>query len=215
MKPVVAFFEFALCDACHPHLLRLKEEIAGLVDIIDFSGSIARNTSVCDIAFIEGSASHPLDNERLTSIKSRAKVLVACGSCTAITEIKAFVKIDHIVHGCPLTRSEFIKVVKALVFGTTPDIPAYPVCMECKMAGALCLFDKGQPCLGPVSRAGCNAICPVNNVTCVGCRGLAPHANMAVMNDVLSKLDLKFDDIKRQSALFPPPEFTPSRPSPC
>jgi coenzyme F420-reducing hydrogenase gamma subunit len=112
------------------------------------------------------------------------------------------VKVDYFVHGCPITRSEFLKVVKALVFGTTPDIPEYPVCVECKMCGNECMFDKGGVCLGPVTRAGCNAICPGNNVSCEGCRGAVPNPNNNAMHEVLAKYKLSVDDIKRQFTMY-------------
>jgi coenzyme F420-reducing hydrogenase gamma subunit len=112
------------------------------------------------------------------------------------------VKVDYFVHGCPITRSEFLKVVKALVFGTTPDIPQYPVCVECKMLGNECMYDKGGVCLGPVTRAGCNAICPSNNVSCEGCRGAVPNPNNNAMHEVLAKYKLSVDDIKRQFTMY-------------
>ncbi|HUI94094.1 MAG TPA: hypothetical protein VLX68_17780 [Chitinivibrionales bacterium] len=112
------------------------------------------------------------------------------------------VKVDYYVHGCPITRSELLKVVKALVFGTTPDIPEYPVCVECKMRANECMYDKGQVCLGPISRAGCNAICPSNNSPCEGCRGAVPNPNKNAMHEVLAKYNLTIEDIKRKFTLF-------------
>jgi coenzyme F420-reducing hydrogenase gamma subunit len=117
----------------------------------------------------------------------------------AVNEV---VKVDYYVHGCPITRSELLKVVKALVSGTTPDIPEYPVCVECKMLGNECMYDKGQVCLGPISRAGCNAICPSNNSPCEGCRGTVPNPNKNAMHEVLAKYKLSVDDIKRRFTLF-------------
>ena len=112
------------------------------------------------------------------------------------------VTVDYKIHGCPITRSEFLKVVKALVFGTTPDIPDYPVCVECKMRGNECMYDKGQVCLGPVTRAGCNAICPSNNSSCEGCRGAMLNPNNSVMQEVLTKNNLTVEDIKRQFTMY-------------
>jgi sulfhydrogenase subunit delta len=120
----------------------------------------------------------------------------------ATKAVHEVVKVDYYVHGCPITRSELLKVVKALVSGTTPDIPEYPVCVECKMAGNECMYDKGHVCLGPISRAGCNAICPSNNVSCEGCRGTVPNPNKNAMHEVLAKYKLSVEDIKRQFTLF-------------
>lgn len=112
------------------------------------------------------------------------------------------VPVDYKIHGCPITRSEFLKVVKALVFGTTPDIPEYPVCVECKARGNECMYDKGQVCIGPITRAGCNAICPSNNSPCEGCRGVVPNPNKNSMQEVLTKNKLTAEDIMRQFTMF-------------
>jgi coenzyme F420-reducing hydrogenase gamma subunit len=112
------------------------------------------------------------------------------------------VKVDFKVHGCPMTRSEFLKIVKALVFGIKPEIPDYPVCVECKMNGNECMFDKGKTCIGPITRAGCGAICPANNSSCEGCRGTVPDPNKNAMHEVLDKYGLSLDTIKRHFTIF-------------
>jgi coenzyme F420-reducing hydrogenase gamma subunit len=117
----------------------------------------------------------------------------------AVNEV---VKVDYNVYGCPITRSELLKVIKALALQTTPDIPSYPVCVECKMNGNICLYEKGIPCLGPISRAGCNAICPTNGSGCQGCRGSVPNPNKNSMFEVLTKYNLSLEDIKRQFTIF-------------
>ncbi len=120
-------------------------------------------------------------------------------STKAVHEV---VPVDFKIHGCPITRSEFLRVVKALVFGTLPDVPDYPVCVECKMRGNECMFDKGQVCLGPITRAGCDAICPTNNSSCEGCRGAVPNPNKNAMREVLAKNNLTVEDIARQFTMF-------------
>jgi coenzyme F420-reducing hydrogenase gamma subunit len=112
------------------------------------------------------------------------------------------VKVDLKIHGCPMTRSEFLKIVKALVLGTKPEIPDYPVCVECKMKGNECMFDKGHTCIGPITRAGCGAICPSNNSSCEGCRGTVPDPNKNAMHEVLEKYGLSVDTIKRHFTIF-------------
>ena len=45
--------------------------------------------------------------------------------------------------------------------GRKPDIPDTSVCTECKRRGLTCVMvADGTPCLGPVTHAGCGALCP-------------------------------------------------------
>jgi sulfhydrogenase subunit delta len=112
------------------------------------------------------------------------------------------VKVDLTIPGCPVTRSEFLKIVKALILGTVPEIPDYPVCVECKLRGNECMYEKGVVCLGPISRAGCTAICPSNNSPCEGCRGTVSDPNANAMREVLAKYNLSVDAIKRHFTMF-------------
>jgi len=81
--------------------------------------------------------------------------------------------------GCPPERSEHLKTLGAIASGGLPSsLPEYAICMECRQRENFCLLLEGkQPCLGPVTRAGCNALCPTFGVICEGCRGLVPEAN--------------------------------------
>ena len=116
--------------------------------------------------------------------------------------ISAVVKVDAVIPGCPIDREEFIGVVKALLLGKKPPLPDYPVCVECKRKENVCLFHKGQFCLGPVTRAGCGAICPTYGDGCEGCRGLIPHPNQDSMSDVLVKYGLTVEEMLARWTMF-------------
>jgi len=116
--------------------------------------------------------------------------------------IHEIVPVDAFVYGCPINRDEFLRVVKALLLGKKPTIPNYPVCVECKMAGNQCRFEKGGFCLGPVTRAGCGAICPSHNSDCSGCRGLLDDPNVNAETEVLQKYGLDLDDILNKYHVF-------------
>jgi coenzyme F420-reducing hydrogenase gamma subunit len=117
---------------------------------------------------------------------------------TSLTKaVHEVVKVDFFIHGCPINRAELLSVVKALVAGTTPVIPDYPVCVECKKNETECLFHTGQVCLGPITRAGCGAICPANGDPCSGCRGTVPNPNKNAMHEVLAENKLSVDDITK------------------
>ncbi len=120
----------------------------------------------------------------------------------ATRPLSAVVKVDAFIPGCPIDREEFIRVVQALLTGKKPPIPEYPMCMDCKLKENVCLFDKGGFCLGPVTRAGCDAICPSYGFGCEGCRGPCPNPNRESMQVVLAEHGLLPDGIAAWMTMF-------------
>ncbi len=108
--------------------------------------------------------------------------------------ISGAIKVDAFVPGCPVDVREFVKVVKNLVLGKDPGLPTYPVCVECKLNENVCVYELGKTCLGPVVRAGCNAVCTSSGGVCIGCRGLIPNPNINSQKDIMQKYGL---DMKR------------------
>jgi coenzyme F420-reducing hydrogenase gamma subunit len=83
-----------------------------------------------------------------------------------------FVPFDFRLPGCPIERHEFLHLVHSLLAGTTPELPAIPVCWECKVAENLCrVISFDEVCCGAMTRSGCGARCPSHGVACAGCRG--------------------------------------------
>ena len=98
------------------------------------------------------------------------------------TPISSHVPVDFELHGCPVDRHQLLEVVLALLAGRAPRIPGHSVCQQCKAAGITCLLvAKGTPCLGPVTRAGCGALCPSVDRGCFGCFGPAESPNTAAL----------------------------------
>ena len=116
--------------------------------------------------------------------------------------VSAVVTVDYYVRGCPPVTSELVKVIKALLLGRKPDIPNYPVCVECKMAGNVCVFERGKTCLGPVIRAGCSAICVTSGRHCWGCRGLVDDPNIDSEKDILKKYGLTVDQVVEKFKIY-------------
>jgi len=101
--------------------------------------------------------------------------------------LEDFVKVDLKIYGCPIKKEEVERIVTDLVVGKAIVHPKYPVCMECKANENICLFDLGEPCLGPVTRAGCDAWCPENRFGCWGCRGPAEGANVGQLEEIMKE----------------------------
>ena len=93
--------------------------------------------------------------------------------------VSAVIAVDCVIPGCPINRQEFVAALKTLAQKRLPLLPDYAVCAECKLQENVCLFRHGVPCLGPITRAGCGAICPSFGAGCEGCRGLVSDPNLA------------------------------------
>lgn len=116
--------------------------------------------------------------------------------------VDAVVDVDFKIPGCPIDRDEFLRVVTALLMGRQPQLPDYPVCVECKLRGNVCQWLKGNACMGIVARAGCNAICPSFGSTCVACRGLIDEPNENACKEVMEEHGLTMEQVLAQFQLY-------------
>lgn len=94
------------------------------------------------------------------------------------TPIAAHVAVDFELRGCPIDRFQLLEVIRALIAGLRPRVPRHSVCLDCKRQGTVCIeVARGVPCLGPITQAGCGAICPSYQRGCYGCFGPAEQPN--------------------------------------
>jgi len=119
------------------------------------------------------------------------------------TPIADHVKVDFELQGCPINKRQLLEVLTAFLAGRRPDIPAESVCMECKRAGNVCVMvAHGTPCLGPVTHAGCGALCPAYYRGCYGCYGPKENPNAASLSEWLKEMGMEPRDIQRMYRTF-------------
>jgi len=109
--------------------------------------------------------------------------------------LHAIVEVDCRIPGCPIDGREFLSVLQALLLDRIPELPGYAVCVECKLAELPCTFERGLVCLGPVSRAGCNALCIAGGDRCRGCRGLVDNPRQDSYQRVIKHYDRTIEDL--------------------
>ena len=190
-------------------------DLLGAIEVMNFRLISSDKQEGYDIAFVEGSITTDDEVARLKKIRVQAKILVAMGACAClggvnnlrerfsiqdtvkevygahpidtghVRKLADIVPVDIELPGCPISKSEFEWLVRHLILGLDPQFPQYSVCVECKQRLSTCVFDFGVMCLGPVTRAGCNAICPRNRLGCWGCRGPSDEANYESLLQVL------------------------------
>ncbi|SEC63546.1 Coenzyme F420-reducing hydrogenase, gamma subunit [Amycolatopsis tolypomycina] len=119
------------------------------------------------------------------------------------TPVAAHVPVDHELHGCPIDRGQLLGTITALLAGRAPDLPDTSVCTDCKRRGLTCLLVAGDtPCLGPVTRAGCGALCPGVHRGCFGCFGPMAKPNTPVLIPLLRSRGMSEDDVDRVFSTF-------------
>jgi len=114
------------------------------------------------------------------------------------TPIADHVFVDFELRGCPINKYQLVEVLNAYLNGRKPNIPEYSVCVECKRKGNVCVMvATGTPCLGPVTQAGCDALCPSYLRGCFGCFGPKETPNTGSLAEWYKNLKLSNDDIVR------------------
>lgn len=119
------------------------------------------------------------------------------------TPISDHVAVDFELRGCPINKTQLLAVISSFLIGKTPVLPSSTVCMECKRRGNVCVMvAHGQACLGPVTHAGCGALCPAYARGCFGCYGPADTTNVGALVNHLRWLPMPPGDINRMFHTF-------------
>ena len=126
--------------------------------------------------------------EYASVVYARPDYIQTLATSTAIAD---HVAVDFELRGCPINKRQLLEVISAILAGRRPVTPPHSVCIECKLKGNVCVMvAHGTPCLGPVTHAGCGAICPSYNRGCYGCYGPMETPNTLSLSDGLHKLGM-------------------------
>ncbi len=119
------------------------------------------------------------------------------------TPISAHVPVDFELNGCPINKVQLLEVIGAHLAGRRPRVRGHSVCVECKRRGTVCVMvAHGTPCLGPVTHAGCGAICPAYDRGCYGCFGPMESPNTAALSARMAELGSEEIDLVRVYRTF-------------
>jgi sulfhydrogenase subunit delta len=114
------------------------------------------------------------------------------------TPIADHVEVDFELRGCPINKRQLVEVISAFLAGRSPLTPAHSVCVECKLKGNVCVMvAQGTACIGPVTHAGCGALCPSYLRGCYGCYGPMETPNARALGERLRALGLPASDVQR------------------
>jgi coenzyme F420-reducing hydrogenase gamma subunit len=202
------------------------------IELVEFREVASERSDEYDVALVEGAVTRADELERLRAIRDRAAIVVALGSCACFggvnrlknafdlaevnrevygdkprqtQETRAIgevIEVDLMVPGCPVSKAEVERIVQHLVLDVPFSFPAYPVCGECKQRFTVCLVQKGRLCLGPITRAGCNAPCPAGGLGCWGCRGPAEEVNMEGFLAAARELGFDDEEVRERLDMF-------------
>jgi coenzyme F420-reducing hydrogenase gamma subunit len=114
------------------------------------------------------------------------------------TPVSDHVAVDAQLYGCPISPAQLVELLTALLVGRRPQLPDESVCAECKRRGLTCVvIANGLPCLGPVTRTGCGALCPAYARGCYGCFGPVVSANTASLAAQFERAGTDTEEVKR------------------
>jgi sulfhydrogenase subunit delta len=170
------------------HRIRRESRILVTIGACATAGGIQALRNFADVA------------EFTSIVYARPEYVRTLATSTAIAD---HVPVDVELRGCPVDRAQLLEVIAALVAGRRPGLPADSVCTECKRRGLTCVMVRdGTPCLGPVTHAGCGALCPAYRRGCYGCFGPVRGANTSALVARLRTLGMTEAGVQRVFSTF-------------
>lgn len=177
-----------------------EHDLARIQDIRAQSGSLI-TIGACATAGGIQALRNWVDVDAFTSIVYAEPSFIS--TLATSTPIADHVDVDFELRGCPISKYQLVEVVNAFLHKRRPNIPRHSVCVECKARGTPCIMVRdGVPCLGPITQAGCGAICPAYDRGCYGCFGPSESPNVGALARWWKELGVTDDDLVRALRTF-------------
>ncbi|CAE7703492.1 hydA [Symbiodinium microadriaticum] len=179
-------------------ILDCEDELLAIADAVDIAYFPEATQTILpgpyDISLVEGSITTPHDALRILEVRKNSSFVKAVyakpeyiDTLETSTAISDHVKVDFELRGCPINKYQLIETLTSFLHGKKPNIPDHSVCVECKLEGNPCVaVARGLPCLGPVTQAGCGALCPRYYRGCFGCYGPTENPNTTSLANYLA-----------------------------
>ena len=175
-------------DAERIRWVREQSEVLVTIGACATSGGVQALRNLADV------------EEYRSVVYARPDYVATLATSTAIAD---HVRVDFELRGCPIDKRQLLEVISAFLAGRRPDIPDTSVCTECKRRGLTCVMvADGTPCLGPVTHAGCGALCPAVGRGCYGCFGPMTGANLPALIGRLHELGMDDGAVDRVFSTF-------------
>lgn len=131
----------------------------------------------------------------LRAVYARPEYLDSLSTSTPVSD---HVRVDFELRGCPIDKRQLLDVVASFLAGKRPSVRAHSTCLDCKKKGNVCVMVvSGTPCLGPVTHAGCDALCPTYDRGCFGCFGPADAAQVVPLGRRLREYGASAGEVAR------------------
>lgn len=214
VKKSLAVFSLTCCEGCQFELLKDYDSFNKMLNFYDLKnfrlGQEDNYPGPFDVAIIEGTPESQREYKTLLAVREQSAIVIAMGACAImggiqsqrnrlpqkifnkpnVKPISRIIKVDYCFYGCPINNKEAISALIDIYWQKIPAKVEHAVCFECRLNENECLIKKGLPCLGPITRGGCNSVCINGGEACLGCRGPLPQANFYKMKEILKdKLD--------------------------
>jgi sulfhydrogenase subunit delta len=224
-KPKLAVWKFASCDGCQLSLLDCEDELLAVAGEIEIAQFLEATRATVEGPVPTAHDAARIREVRRKS--KRLVTIGACATSGGIQALRNFadvddfvaavyaspgyistldtstpisdhVHVDYELQGCPIDKGQLLEVLGAFLHGRRPAIASHSVCIECKRRGNVCVMvAHGTPCLGPVTHAGCGALCPSYNRGCYGCFGPMETPNPSALGGWLGRLGVDERDVVR------------------